>query len=130
MDRVFIEGISFLGHHGVTRKERDKGCQLLVDIAADFDTRSAAHSDDIADTVDHEVLARVAHELGTSASFKLLETLADRIVQAVFDATPALRVEVRVRKLTPTLPGVPAATGVTIARQRSGQPVRPEQAIV
>ncbi|MBN2358501.1 MAG: dihydroneopterin aldolase [Deltaproteobacteria bacterium] len=121
MDRIFVENISFVGHHGVSRKERAIGHQMLVDLVVTCDTRRAGRSDKLAETIDHEVLARIAHQLGTANSFKLLETLADRIASAVLEATPALAVEVRVRKTSPTLPGLPAATGVTIARSRDGK---------
>lgn len=120
MDRVFVEQISFVGHHGVSRRERDEGRQMLVDIVAALDTRAAAEGDRLALTVNHEDLARIAFELGTASSFRLLETLADRIASAVLEVTAASEVEVRVRKVLPGLPGFPRATGVTIGRRRDG----------
>jgi len=120
VDRIFVEKISFVGHHGVSHRERAIGHQMLVDLVITCDTRRAGRSDKLAETIDHETLARIAYQLGTANSFKLLETLAERIAGAIFEATPALAVEVRVRKTSPTLPGLPATTGVTIARDRDG----------
>jgi dihydroneopterin aldolase len=98
---------------------------MLVDIAATLDTRASAAADRLALTVNHEDLARIAFELGTSSSFQLLETLADRIAHAILEGTPADNVEVRVRKVLPGLPGTPQATGVTIARGRDGAAFAP-----
>jgi dihydroneopterin aldolase len=125
MDRIYVEGITFVGHHGVSRSERAEGHQMWVDVVACLDTRAAAAADRLGRTVDHVDLARMAHELGTSSSFKLLETLADRIARAILDATAALSVEVRVRKQRPILPGLPSSTGVTIARGRDGAALEP-----
>ena len=125
LDRIFVEDITFVGHHGVSKRERDEGNRMRVDLAVGVDTRAAASRDRLSGTVDHVDLARVAHELGSNSSFKLLETLADRIAGAVLEATCAERVEVRVRKLSPGLPGLPGSTGVTIARDRQGNALEP-----
>lgn len=124
-DVIFVEGLTFVGHHGVTPRERRQGHHLLVDVAACCDARRAAERDELRATVDHEQVARIVHELGTSSSLKLLETLAQRIAKAILAATPADRVEVRVRKLKPTLPGMPLATGVVLARDREGAAQEP-----
>lgn len=123
MDRIFLEAISFIGHHGVTQKERAEGRQMLVDVVATFNTQEAAAGDNLASTVDHEILARVAYETGTANSFCLLETLVDRIASGILAATTANSVEVRVRKINPALPGQPYSTGVTIARNRDGEAI-------
>lgn len=123
MDCIFIEDIAFVGHHGVSKHERQEGTSMRVDLAVYCDSRRAAKSDRLAHTVNHVTLAKIAHELGSSASYHLLETLAQRIAEAVLAQTQGEVVEVRVRKISPSLLGMPASTGVTLARDRDGEPV-------
>ncbi len=128
MDCIFINDIAFVGHHGVSKRERDEGTSMRADIAVYIDSRRAAKSDRLAQTVNHETLAKIAHDLGGQASYKLMETLAQRIVDEVFAQTSAASVEVRVRKIFPSLPGMPSSSGVSIARDRNGE-MRPLQAL-
>ena len=121
MDCIFIEAIAFVGHHGVSKRERDDGTSMRADIAVYLDSRRAGKSDRLAHTVNHETLAKIAHDLGGQASYRLMETLAQRIVDAVFAQTKAHSVEVRVRKIFPSLPGMPSSTGVSIGRNREGE---------
>ena len=50
---------------------------------------------------DYDRLASLVVEAGTSASYKLLETLAERIIARVLEDTPALCVTVQVKKFGP-----------------------------
>jgi dihydroneopterin aldolase len=63
------------------------------------------------------VLASLIVAEGTRASYKLLETLAKRLLERVLDDTPALAATVRLRKFGP-----PTAVSVdTVAIELSGE---------
>ncbi|MBI5496122.1 MAG: dihydroneopterin aldolase [Deltaproteobacteria bacterium] len=117
-DRVFVEGVEFLGRHGVSGRERKVGHRCRADVVLELDTRLACRTDDVKHTADYSTLAEIITTLGTRRSFKLLETLADHIARRILKETPALRVTVTVRKLGVAVPGIPAAVGVTITRGR------------
>ena len=119
LDQIFVDNISFVGRHGVSAKERATGQQMRIDLRVWLDTRAAARSDRLARTVDYGALTRMVVELGSSSSFKLLETLADRIATQVLETCAAQAVEVRVKKRHPSLVGTPSAAGVCIRRDRS-----------
>ena len=57
-DRVVLRGLRGYGRHGVLESERRLGQSFLVDVDLELDTREAAASDDVADTVDYGVVAR------------------------------------------------------------------------
>jgi dihydroneopterin aldolase len=118
MDQVFVEGLEFLGRHGVTARERRVGHRCRADVVVDVDTHAAAASDSVRSTVDYRRLAEIVITLGAERSFKLLETLAEEVASAVMAEWPATRVEVTVRKLGAPVPGSPVACGVRVVRER------------
>src|SRR6201989_3026158 len=53
LDRLTISGIEGFGYHGVFEAERRDGQVFLADLVLAVDTRAAARSDDLQDTVDY-----------------------------------------------------------------------------
>lgn len=115
MDTIFIRDLSLRGKHGVSDKERSKEQEFLVDISIDFDTRKAAASDELADTVDYAFFRRVAKEVIEDSSFHLLEKLADAVAQKILGDSRIKRVSVTVRK---TEMYDDCRPGVTVVRKR------------
>jgi dihydroneopterin aldolase len=118
-DRIALRGLAVRGHHGVFDSERIDGQEFVIDVVLDVDTAAAAHSDDLADTVDYGALASTIADLVGGPPVNLLETLADRIAQACLDDVRVASVEVSVHK-----PRAPIALTfddvvVTIVRSRT-----------
>jgi dihydroneopterin aldolase len=99
-------------------QERAAGQLFVVDAELELDTRSAAASDDLSDTVDYGALAARLSEVVAGEPVRLLETLADRLAEVCL-AEPAVRA-VRVAVHKPEAPlAVPVAdVSVTIRRER------------
>ena len=80
-DRIRLTGLQVRGRHGVYGFERRDGQDFLVDATLWLDSRPAAASDDVADTVDYGVLAeRIAAVVG-GEPVNLIETLAARLAE-------------------------------------------------
>jgi|tagenome__1003787_1003787.scaffolds.fasta_scaffold18386875_2 dihydroneopterin aldolase len=118
LDRLAVSGVEGFGHHGVLDFERREGQVFLVDLALRMDTRAAARSDDLRDTVDYGSLVAKVKKAIESDPVDLIETLAERIA-AICLQDPRVQVaEVTVHK-----PGAPieATFGdvtLTITRSR------------
>ena len=56
-DVITLTGLRAFGYHGVFDFERREGQEFIVDLVVGLDMRPAAHSDDVADTVDYGALA-------------------------------------------------------------------------
>lgn len=97
-DQIRILGIRGIGHHGVFEHERADGQEFSVDVCLDVDTRSAAGSDDLADTVDYGQVATAVHALIVGEPVDLVETLAERIAAACLAFRGVARVAVTVHK--------------------------------
>ena len=52
-DRLAVQGIEAVGHHGVFDFERRDGQVFVVDLVIGIDTRDAARTDDLQHTVDY-----------------------------------------------------------------------------
>jgi dihydroneopterin aldolase len=117
-DRITLRGLRARGHHGVYPEEREAGQTFVVDLSLDVDTRQAASSDDVADTVHYGELAAEVVAVVAGDPVNLLETLAARVAGVCLSRSLVERVEVTVHK--PEAPvGVPFDdVAVTIVRTR------------
>ena len=117
-DRISLTGITGHGRHGVYEHEREHGQRYVVDLELRIDALPAGHTDELRDTVDYGAVARRAVEIIEGEPVRLIETLAQRIADAVLTHERVEAVEVTVHK-----PHAPVAVplddiAVTIERSR------------
>jgi dihydroneopterin aldolase len=118
-DEISLTGLRVFGRHGVYEQERRTGQDFVVDLVLRLDTRPAAASDDVADTVHYGELAeRVAGVVGGDP-VDLLETLADRIAREVLADGRIESVRVTVHKPDAPIALDFADVAVTIERSRT-----------
>jgi 7,8-dihydroneopterin aldolase/epimerase/oxygenase len=120
-DRIEIRDLRVLGVHGVLPEEQTRPQPFALDIDIWLDTRPAAASDSLVDTVDYGAMAERAHGVVTGSRFQLLEALADAVAAALLDAGRATAVAVTVRKLRPPVPFDVGSVGVRVVRRRPGE---------
>lgn len=118
-DHITLSGLRARGYHGVFEHERHEGQEFAVDLRLWFDTRQAAASDDLSDTVDYGALAEVAARVLEGRPCLLIEALAARIAEAVLGADARIdECEVTVHKPQAPIPREFADVTVTIRRRR------------
>ncbi len=119
METLTLKSLSFKGYHGYYKEEREQGNDFEVDIMFSADLRKAAETDQLEDTIDYqEVLTIVSHVM-EGPSLKLIETLANRIGDQLFDKFPEVEsLEVSVRKLSPPLDVETAYSEIKMQWQR------------
>ncbi len=107
---VEVHGLELFGRHGVNDDERRDGQAFLVDATLDI---AEPREDDIDATIDYRLVRDIARGINDAESYRLLETLAAAIADALNAELRVKRVRVTVRK-----PGVAWAewTGVTCER--------------
>ncbi|HVT21011.1 MAG TPA: dihydroneopterin aldolase [Mycobacteriales bacterium] len=118
-DQIAIRGVRAFGYHGVLPMEREQGQLFVVDAVLAVDTRFAAASDDLDNTVDYAGLAQRLVAIVEGDPVNLIETLAQRLADACLKEERVASVEVTVHK--PDAPaGVPFGDiSVTINRDRA-----------
>jgi dihydroneopterin aldolase len=128
-DELTISGIECFAHHGVFERERREGQVFVIDLTLGVDTRAAASSDDLHDTVDYGSLVAQVKASVESDPVDLIETLAERISDVCL-----LDGRVEWARVTVHKPGAPieatfADVTLTITRsnpqQSSSSEVRP-----
>lgn len=119
--QLVIERLEFQGHCGVTAKERQVPQPIAVDLELDYPAHAletAAQSGDITQAVDYAKVADRVLEVATGQHFRLVETLAERLVTLLLAEFPVSRVRLWVRKTAPPLKAVNGSVGVRLDRAR------------
>src|SRR5919204_3566852 len=81
--RIRLEGLEAYGHHGDLPAERELGAHFWVDVEVATDTRRAARSDKLEDTVNYVTVEALVRKIVEGRRYKLLETLAERLAETV-----------------------------------------------
>jgi dihydroneopterin aldolase len=117
LDKITIEGIDVLGHHGVDEAERKVGHRVIVDVDMWLDLSGAIVEDDIHKTVNYEQACALIEQVASEEEFLLLESLASEIGDRLLENYDVQEVAVRVRKAS--LPIATRVTAVTVEIRRS-----------
>jgi dihydroneopterin aldolase len=118
-DRLAVHGIEAFGHHGVLDFERREGQLFKVDLALGVDTRAAAQSDDLQDTVDYGTLVAAVRKAVETDPVDLIETLAQRIADVCLTDGRVQWTEVTVHKPDAPIEATFTDVALTIFRSRS-----------
>jgi dihydroneopterin aldolase len=117
-DRLAVLGIEAVGHHGVLDFERRDGQLFKVDLALGLDTRPAALSDDLQDTVDYGSLVASVKTAIEHDPVDLIEALAERIAGICLADTRVQWAEVTVHKPDAPIEATFSDVALTIHRSR------------
>jgi dihydroneopterin aldolase len=99
--RIRLEGIRFRAKHGASRAERDLPQDFVVNLEVELPVTLLPRTDTRARVYDYDELASVVVDEGTRVSYKLLETLGQRLIARILADTPATSVTVQVKKFGP-----------------------------
>ena len=100
---VFLREVRFHAFHGVLPQERLVGADFTVSLRAAVNVGAAVDSDDVATTLNYATLYEVV-KAEMAVTSQLLEHVAGRIGQAVFDRFPQVAwLDVTVTKQNPPM---------------------------
>lgn len=118
-DRIILSDLAFYGYHGVMLEESKVGCRFRLDVETGLDTTKAGRSDEVDDTISYALLFETVEKAFFEHRFKLLEALAQHIVDRLFAAYPNIDwVKIRVAKPEAPIPVVKGEFAVQIVRER------------
>lgn len=95
-DQIEIRGIRGFGYHGVLESERLNGQEFSVDIVLGVSLHDLR--DDLARTIDYSVVAERAHAVIVGEPYRLIETVAEQIIDSCADIGSLDFIEVAVHK--------------------------------
>ncbi len=118
MGYIVLSNVRTYSYHGCMDEEEKIGAEFRTDIRVKTDLTKAAESDDLSKGLDYTRLNEIVIEQMRIRS-KLMETVALRIIQAVFDEFElAEEVEVKVTKLNPPVGGNIESVSVEMTKRR------------
>ncbi len=91
-----LAGLHVFGYHGVEEEEKRLGQLFLFDVQMEVGARGA--SDRLEDAIDYTQVAAAIRELSNAERFDLIEALATRTADLLYERFQPERVRVRVRK--------------------------------
>lgn len=97
-DKILIRDLLVRGILGLNEWEREKEQDILINLVLEVDTRAAARSDDIGDSLNYRSLTKAVLAHVESSSRFLVEALAADIARIAVVDFGAARVKVRVEK--------------------------------
>lgn len=98
MDIVYLKDLKIETVIGVYDWEREIKQTIILDLEMGFDIRQAAHSDDLADTLNYKAVAKRLIDFVGQSDFQLVESLAERCAQIIRDEFNVAWVRLRLNK--------------------------------
>ncbi len=100
---IYIRRLHLYAFHGVAEQEQRVGAQFEVSLRVHYNIKRAAESDNLADTLSYASLCETIRKQMAQPS-RLLEHVAGRIAQAIFEEYPGVRaIDVEITKLNPPM---------------------------
>jgi len=117
-DELSVTGIECFAHHGVFDFERREGQVFVVDLVLGIDTRPAAASDDLAETVNYGTLVADVKAAVERDPVDLIETVAQRITDVCLMDTRVEWARVTLHKPDAPIDAEYSDVALTITRTR------------
>jgi dihydroneopterin aldolase len=117
-DELSVLGVECFAHHGVFDFERREGQVFVVDLVLGIDTRPAAASDDLADTVNYGTLVDDVKAAVERDPVDLIETVAQRIADVCLLDTRVEWARVTLHKPDAPIDATYSDVALTITRTR------------
>jgi dihydroneopterin aldolase len=113
--RIAIVDLEVFYQVGVPDEERARAQRLELTVEMEFDFTAAARSDDLTQTIDYFAVSQRLLHFGHGRSWKLIETLAHDLADAILNEFQPASVKVEVKKFI-----IPEArhVSVTLVKQR------------
>ena len=115
---IHLQNLRFRALHGVLEQERTVGGDYRLDLRMRYPLEKAMESDDVGDTLNYaEAYAIAKREMDIPS--RLLEHVAARIVQALFNVYPLLEaIDLKLTKVTPPMGADCDGAGVELNVER------------
>ena len=117
-DELSITGIECFAHHGVFDFEKREGQVFVVDLVLGIDTRPAAASDDLVDTVNYGTLVMDVKAAVESEPVDLIETVVQRIADTCLSDRRVEWARVTLHKPDAPIDATYSDVALTITRTR------------
>ncbi len=85
MDKIIVKNLKLFCYHGVNPEEKQDGQNFIFDVEASVDLSKPCKTDDVDDTVSYAKIIKTVRRIAQSEKNDLIERVAQRIVDEIFD---------------------------------------------
>ena len=85
MDKIIVKDLKLFCYHGVNPEEKVDGQNFVFDIEAYLDLELPCKTDNVDDTVSYAKIIKTVRRVAQSEKNNLLEYVAQRVVDALFE---------------------------------------------
>lgn len=118
LSKISLENMEFHAFHGCLEHEKTLGNTFIVHLKFAIDTQKAGSTDDLADTLNYQLIYDVVKQEMEIPS-QLIEHVAQRILDHIFSQfTEVQSIELKLSKLNPPLGGKVAAVSIELEKSR------------
>lgn len=118
MSKIYLENMEFHAQHGCLEHEQKLGNTFIVNLSFELNTEKAGLTDDLADTLNYQLIYNVIKEQMAIPS-KLIEHVGQRILDKIIAEFPEiLSLELKLSKLNPPLGAKVEAVSILLDFQR------------
>ena len=121
-DRIILKDLGFYGYHGVFAEEAKLGQRFFIDLELGVDLSAPAATDRLSTGISYAEIYDVVKSAFETKRMKLLEALAQNIVDAIFEAFQGVEwIVIRVRKPEAPIAMVRGEAAIELHRRRKAQ---------
>jgi dihydroneopterin aldolase len=121
-DRIILKDLGFYGYHGVFAEEAKLGQRFFIDLELGVDLSAPAATDRLSTGISYAEIYDVVKTTFEARRMKLLEALAQNIVEAIFQAFQGVEwIVIRVRKPEAPIAMVRGEAAIELHRKRKTQ---------
>ena len=118
--RITLSTMVFYGYHGDLPEEKTLGQRFVIDLVLTLDIAAAATTDDLQKTVDYTKVYRICRETVEKDRFKLIEALANRVIDRILAACPIVdQVDIVIKKPSVPIAGILDHVAVETSKSRA-----------
>jgi dihydroneopterin aldolase len=118
MAKIILENMEFHAFHGCLEHEQQLGNTFIVSVSMELDTTQAGESDDLAHTLNYQLVYDVIRGQMEIPS-KLIEHAGQRILDSLFTDFPQIHsLDVHLSKLNPPLGGKVDRVTIELSKKR------------
>jgi dihydroneopterin aldolase len=118
-DRIILKDIGFYGYHGVFAEEATLGQRFFIDLELGVDLSAPAATDRLSTGISYSDIYDVVKTAFESRRMKLLEAVAQNIVDGIFEAFQGVDwIIIRLRKPEAPIAMVRGEAAIELHRKR------------
>lgn len=115
---IHLRGMEFYAYHGVLPEENKLGQKFIIDVDIYLSDIGLTNLDSLENTVNYAEVHKIVKYTVENYSFKLIETLAERIASELLKVFFCQGVKVEVHKPNAPIPGIIKDISVEIHREQ------------